>query len=91
MYSGSVGGGEKKGKRMKLLASIVSGMKAQATLLGGMESRATLMGGMAVSFELTAVPALGRYLEVDKPEIQWVDMWNTVDYNVRSNVNWRVE
>lgn len=36
-------------------------------------------------------PPSDYYLEVDKPEIQWVNINLVVEYNIYSNTNWFVE
>lgn len=77
--------------RREVNTSVLGGINQTSLILNNIVSTSQLQGGLKVSYEVTYEAYEAPYLEVDKPEIQWVTIWNPVDYNIYSNTDWFVE
>lgn len=81
----------KRSKYTRVFAYVLSGMATKVRMLGGIRSRSSMLGGIKVWAEITCEQLCTYYLNVDKPEMQWISTAYSIDYNVYANVNWIVE
>ena len=100
MYSRSLTDNQNK-RGLRVSASLVNPIKADAEIISGNTSsysiindittKSQIQGGLYVTCQITYEAYEIPYLEVDKPEVQWVTIWNPIDYHIISNTDWFVE
>lgn len=66
------------------------GMAVVAASRGGIGAGAVRRGGIRVSAGLVCTLNVSLYLRVQPKEVQWVDVWMPVDYEIQSNTDWNI-
>ena len=66
------------------------GIDAAASRVGGIDAAASRVGGISVSVSLLCDVGVSKFLRVIPEEMQWITVTTPVEYDVLSNVEWRV-
>lgn len=66
------------------------GVAVVAASLGGIGAGTVRRGGIRVSAGLVCTVNVSLYLRVQPQEVQWVDVWMPVDYEIQSNTDWNI-
>lgn len=70
--------------------SRLGGINADVSRLGGIDASASRLGGISVSVSLLCDVGVSKFLRVIPEEMQWITVTTPVEYDVLSNVEWRV-
>lgn len=70
--------------------SRLGGIDASAARIGGIDAAASRVGGINVSVSLLCEVGVSKFLRVIPEEMQWITVTTPIEYDVLSNVEWRV-
>lgn len=68
----------------------IGGISADTSRIGGINADVTRRNGINVSVSLLCEVGVSRFLKVLPKETQWISVTVPINYNVISNVEWRV-
>jgi len=69
----------------------MSCINVSASRVSGISADASRVGGISVSVALYCDVGSGNYLRVTPVETQWIDIYTSIQYNIKSNTDWIIE